>query len=678
MTGASGRDRRREPGPGDRRDLIIATSLGEAKGGVAVAAAVAVAMSHRHRTVLLAELGPDGRRGPTMLAAGSARELEEALRADGFDRVAARGRLCWLGLGRDEGALDELRQAVEVLPDGGLAVTHLPARLWGAAIEGGLSEPAGALLRSDLPRDRSLAALMAIELHARRIPVRIASRPLGRVAARRALAGLESGGSTSRRMARLASGLAPRRRTRPDSTGRALALRALAAERGQALMTVLGAAFAILLCAVVLAAIGGAVTGASRTQRAADLAALSGARSLRDDFQRLFVPARLSGGAANPQHLDKEQYLARAAEAARDAAVRNGVDLDHLRVSFPDRESFAPTLVKASVLASLDRSALPARGSNTGKHAGVRVEASAKAEASPPVTGTGAPTMASGGGYSGPLAYRQGKPMRPDVAEAFDLMALAARRDGISLVINSGFRSDAEQVRLWQQNPDPRMVAPPGTSLHRCATELDLGTSSAYGWLAANASRFGFLQRYSWEPWHYGFTGGPAPCSDAGDEVGTPTGHGEPRPSGGLPSFVPSPYRGPILRSAARWNVSAGLLAAQLMAESNFNPFAVSPAGAQGIAQFMPGTAALYGLADPFDAPAAIDAQAHLMSDLLGQFGGSVSLALAAYNAGPGAVEACGCVPNIPETQAYVARILGLMGGAGELVTPALEVRLVA
>jgi soluble lytic murein transglycosylase-like protein len=65
------------------------------------------------------------------------------------------------------------------------------------------------------------------------------------------------------------------------------------------------------------------------------------------------------------------------------------------------------------------------------------------------------------------------------------------------------------------------------------------------------------------------------------------------------------------------------------------------------------------------------------MSDLLGQFGGSVSLALAAYNAGPGAVEACNCVPDIPETQAYVARILGLMGGVGELVTPTLEVRLV-
>src|SRR5215211_7549034 len=269
--------------------------------------------------------------------------------------------------------------------------------------------------------------------------------------------------------------------------------------------------------------------------------------------------------------------------------------------------------------------------------------------------------------------------MRPDVAEAFDRLAAAAHRDGISVVITSAFRSDAEQAELWEQNPDPRWVAPPGTSLHRCATELDLGPSSAYGWLATRAARFDFVQRYRWEAWHFGYTGGPAPCSDAGDEVGMPAAHGEPEPTaGGLQSFVPAQYRDPILRSAARWNVSAGLLAAQLMAESNFNPFAVSPAGAQGIAQFMPGTAALYGLGDPFDAPAAIDAQAHLMSDLLGQFGGSVSLALAAYNAGPGAVEGCDCVPDIPETQTYVARILGLMGGAGELVTPTLEVRLVA
>jgi soluble lytic murein transglycosylase-like protein len=140
---------------------------------------------------------------------------------------------------------------------------------------------------------------------------------------------------------------------------------------------------------------------------------------------------------------------------------------------------------------------------------------------------------------------------------------------------------------------------------------------------------------------------------------------------------VPTRFRAPLLRAAAHWNVSAALLAAQLMAESNFNPYAGSPAGAQGIAQFMPSTAAAYGLADPFDPEEAIDAQAHLMSDLIHQFG-SPQLALAAYNAGPAPVEACNCVPAYPETQAYVSRILALLGGAGALVAPTFEVRLVA
>jgi soluble lytic murein transglycosylase-like protein len=65
------------------------------------------------------------------------------------------------------------------------------------------------------------------------------------------------------------------------------------------------------------------------------------------------------------------------------------------------------------------------------------------------------------------------------------------------------------------------------------------------------------------------------------------------------------------------------------------------------------------------------------MSDLLRQFG-DPALALAAYNAGPGAVEPCNCIPDYPETQAYVTRILALLGGAAALVVPTFEVRLVA
>src|SRR6185436_9817279 len=147
-----------------------------------------------------------------------------------------------------------------------------------------------------------------------------------------------------------------------------------------------------------------------------------------------------------------------------------------------------------------------------------------------------------------------------------------------------------------------------------------------------------------------------------------------------LPAFVPAAYAPALSRAAQRWNVSATLLAAQLYAESNFNPLAISRAGAQGIAQFMPGTAAALGLADPFDAERAIDAQAHLMRDLLRQFP-AVPLALAAYNAGPNPVAACGCVPANGETPGYVARILGLMSGAGDVAGGAaggLIVRLVA
>ena len=92
----------------------------------------------------------------------------------------------------------------------------------------------------------------------------------------------------------------------------------------------------------------------------------------------------------------------------------------------------------------------------------------------------------------------------------------------------------------------------------------------------------------------------------------------------------------------------------------------------------MPGTADAYGLENPFDPVEAIDAQAHLMSDLLKEFGGKVALALAGYNAGAGAVQRYGGIPPFAETRAYVTKILGLLGGAGELpIVGGFEVRLV-
>ena len=439
-------------------------------------------------------------------------------------------------------------------------------------------------------------------------------------------------------------------------------------EDGQALILALGGALALIAAALALVAIAGAVTGKGRAQLAADLVAISAVRSMRDDLPRLLSPPRLADGRPNPRHIDKPTYLARARMAALTAGRANDVDPDRVQVRFPDRESFAPVRAKATIVAGLRESG------------GHRVEASAVAEAAAPYGAASAPggtAMATGGGYGGTLVFRDEEGMRPDVAAAYDQMAASARADGVVLMVVSGFRSDAEQAELFAAHPDPTWVAPPGQSLHRCATELDLGPSSAYGWLAANAGRFGFVQRYSWEAWHFGFEAGPAPCSAEGEAVAASGEEATSRSSASLPSFVPPQYREPILRSAAHWGVPPALMAGQLMAESGFDPDAGSPAGAQGIAQFMPSTAAAYGLTNPYDPVAAIDAQGHLMSDLLRQFG-SPELALAAYNAGPVPVEACHCIPPYPETQAYVTRILALIGGAGAIAMPSFEVRLVA
>jgi hypothetical protein len=435
-------------------------------------------------------------------------------------------------------------------------------------------------------------------------------------------------------------------------------------ERGQALVLLPAAVLVLMIGVGLLAGFGRALLERGRYQRAADLAAVSAARSMRDDFARLFAPPLDSRGRANPVHLEKERYLERARAAAVEVAHRNGAGSSGTEVDFPDADSFAPTRVRVGVDGDIGVRAASRNG---------RVAVKAMAEADLGVGALATLADGDGGGYPGPFAYRHGKPMRPDVALAFDQMEAAARRDGIALIINSAYRSDADQARLYARHPDPHWVAPPGHSLHRNGTELDLGPPSGYGWLARNAARFHFIQRYSWERWHYGYTLNPRSTPELLRGAGRP---GDGRRA--VPSFVPDAYAQPIARAASRWSVSAALLAAQLYVESNFNPFAVSAAGARGIAQFMPATARSYGLADPNDAPAAIDAQAHLMRDLLRRFG-SVSLALAAYNAGPGAVERCGCVPPYPETQAYVARVLGLAGG--EIADPAaapLEVRLVS
>ena len=118
----------------------------------------------------------------------------------------------------------------------------------------------------------------------------------------------------------------------------------------------------------------------------------------------------------------------------------------------------------------------------------------------------------------------------------------------------------------------------------------------------------------------------------------------------------------PLFEAATqRYGLPSGLLQAVARAESGFNPNAVSRAGAQGLMQIMPGTARGLGV-DPLDPAQAVDGAARLLSDLIGQFG-SLDLALAAYNAGPGAVRRHGGIPPFAETRAYVPRVLSYMEG---------------
>jgi soluble lytic murein transglycosylase-like protein len=119
-----------------------------------------------------------------------------------------------------------------------------------------------------------------------------------------------------------------------------------------------------------------------------------------------------------------------------------------------------------------------------------------------------------------------------------------------------------------------------------------------------------------------------------------------------LPPDVP--FGAEITAAARKHGIDPALLAGLVKQESGFNPSAGSPAGARGLTQLMPGTAAGLGVTDVLDPIQNLDGGAKYLRQQLDAFGGDVTRALAAYNAGPGAVQRYGGVPPYAETQNYV------------------------
>ena len=121
---------------------------------------------------------------------------------------------------------------------------------------------------------------------------------------------------------------------------------------------------------------------------------------------------------------------------------------------------------------------------------------------------------------------------------------------------------------------------------------------------------------------------------------------------------VPQTYKAKVAELAARYDLSPSLIEAMVWQESRWRANAVSPAGARGLAQLMPGTARDLGV-NPDDPFANLEGGARYLRAQLDRFEGDLELALAAYNAGPGRVERAGGIPRIRETQQYVAAIMG-------------------
>ena len=138
-------------------------------------------------------------------------------------------------------------------------------------------------------------------------------------------------------------------------------------------------------------------------------------------------------------------------------------------------------------------------------------------------------------------------------------------------------------------------------------------------------------------------------------------------PGSGLPATAsaqvpPAQIDALVEQNAAAWQVDPALIKAVIANESGFNANATSKVGAQGLMQLMPETAASLGVRDAYDPAQNVAGGARYLRSLLDRFGGDKRLAIAAFNAGPGAVEKYGDVPPYAETRNYVQNVLASFG----------------
>lgn len=176
--------------------------------------------------------------------------------------------------------------------------------------------------------------------------------------------------------------------------------------------------------------------------------------------------------------------------------------------------------------------------------------------------------------------------------------------------------------------------------------------------LAEMAGGFQLVEHGVWESPQVNAVRASAQAPGALDSAGTGRRYeGQARLSAGPNGFRRAAYLPHVYAAEAQFGLPAGLLDALIWTESRYNPFAISKAGAAGLGQLMPGTAKELGVANRFDPLANLSGAARYLRQMLDRFG-VVHLALAAYNAGPGAVERAKGIPRNGETPGYVRNVL--------------------